>query len=61
MVAPLDIIKPIHNAFREGLIAIDDSAYQIAKTGGDLSPVLEQLKDYNEFLIYHADGESQGH
>ena len=51
MVAPLDIIKPIHNAFRKGLIDIDDSAYQIAKSGGDLSPVLERLKDYNEFLI----------
>ena len=57
MVAPLDIIKPIHNAFRKGLIDIDDSAYQIAKNGGDLSPVLERLKSYNEFLIFHADGE----
>ncbi len=57
MVAPLDIIKPIHNAFRKGLTAIDDATYQIAKNGGDLSPVLEQLKSYNEYLLYHADGE----
>ncbi len=57
MVAPLDIITPIHNAFRKGLIDIDDSAYQIAKNGGDLSPVLEKLKTYNEYLVYHADGE----
>ena len=57
MVAPLDIITPIHNAFRKGLIDIDDSAYQIAKNGGDLSPVLERLTSYNEYLLYHADGE----
>ena len=55
MVAPFDIITPIHNAFRKGLVDIDDSAYQVAKSGGDLSPILERLKDYNEFLLYHAD------
>ena len=49
MVAPLDIITPIHNAFRKGLNAINDSAYQIAKDGGDLSPVRERLKSYKGY------------
>ncbi len=56
-LVPLDIITPIHNAFRKGLTDIDDAVYNIAKNGGDLSPVLAQLTEYNKYLEYHAGGE----
>lgn len=57
MVLPLDIITPIHNAFRKGLIGIDNDVYGVAKNGGDLSPILERLTEYNRYLKFHADGE----
>ena len=57
MVAPLDVITPIHNAFRKGLIDIDNDVYGVAKNGGDLSPILDRLNEYNRYLKYHADGE----
>ena len=57
MPAPLDAITVIHNAFRRDMTEIDEAAYQVAKHGGDLSPVLDRLHFHSQILILHAEGE----
>jgi iron-sulfur cluster repair protein YtfE (RIC family) len=54
---PIDIVRSIHNAFRRDLSQIDTSAFQIARNGGNLTPVLDRLRTVAEILDYHAQGE----
>lgn len=57
MSGPIDIVLAIHNAFRRDIFQIDDSVFKIARSGGDLAPVLDRLHIMNEILDYHARGE----
>ena len=57
MSGPLDIVHSIHNAFRRDIFQIDDSVFKIARSGGDLTAVLNRLHIMNEVLDYHARGE----
>jgi iron-sulfur cluster repair protein YtfE (RIC family) len=54
---PIDIVRSIHNAFRRDISQIDDSVFKIARTGGDLTAVLDRLHLMDEILDYHARGE----
>jgi iron-sulfur cluster repair protein YtfE (RIC family) len=54
---PIDIVLAIHNAFRRDIFQIDDSVFKIARSGGDLTPLLDRLHIMNEILDYHARGE----
>ena len=57
MSGPIDIVLAIHNAFRRDIFQIDDSVFKIARSGGDLTPLLDRLHIMNEILDYHARGE----
>jgi len=59
MSGPLDIVRSIHNAFRRDVFQIDDTVYKIARTKGDLTPVLDRLHLMGEILDYHARGEEE--
>jgi len=54
---PLDIVRCIHNAFRRDVYQIDASAFELARNGGDLTPVFGRLRTVAEILDYHAQGE----
>ena len=56
-MAPLDIVRAFHNAFRRDISQIDDSVYKIARSGGDLKPVLDRFHIMGEILDTHAKGE----
>ena len=57
MSGPLDIVRCIHNAFRRDVYQIDASAFEVARNGGDLTPVFDRLHTVAEVLDYHAQGE----
>lgn len=57
MSGPLDIVHSLHNAFRRDVFQIDDSVFRIARSGGDLTAVLDRLHIVGEILDYHAEGE----
>ncbi len=57
MSGPIDIVLVLHNAFRRDVFEIDDSAFKIARGGGDLTPVLDRFHVMGEVLDYHARGE----
>lgn len=57
MYGPLDIVRCIHNAFRRDVYQIDASAFELARNGGDLTPVFGRLRTVAEILDYHAQGE----
>ncbi len=50
-------MRSIHNAFRRDVFQIDDSVFKIARSGGDLTAVLDRLHIMDEILDYHARGE----
>jgi iron-sulfur cluster repair protein YtfE (RIC family) len=50
-------VRSIHNAFRRDIFQIDDSAFRIAASGGDITAVLDRLHITDEILDYHAKGE----
>jgi hemerythrin superfamily protein len=54
---PIDIVRSIHNAFRRDIFQIDDSAFEIARAGEDLTPIFDRLHTVAEILDYHAKGE----
>ena len=54
---PIDIVLCFHNAFRKDIAQIDSSTLAIARSGGNLSPVLNRLHSMDEILDYHARGE----
>jgi iron-sulfur cluster repair protein YtfE (RIC family) len=55
--SPIDIVLCFHNAFRKDIAQIDSSVLEIARSGGNLSPILNRLDSMNEILDYHARGE----
>lgn len=55
--SPIDVVLAIHNAFRRDISQIDQSVFKIARSGGELTPVLDRLHIMNEILDYHARGE----
>ncbi len=57
MSSPIDIVLCFHNAFRKDIAQIDSSVLEIARSGGNLSPILNRLHSMNEILDYHARGE----
>lgn len=59
MSGPFDIVKSMHNAFRRDISQIDDSVSRIARSGGDLTPILDRLHIMNIVLDYHARGEEE--
>jgi len=50
-------VRCIHNAFRRDVYQIDASAFELARNGGDLTPVFGRLRTVAEILDYHAQGE----
>ena len=57
MSSPIDIVLCFHNAFRRDIAQIDSSILDIARRGGNPSPVLNRLHAMDEILDYHARGE----
>jgi len=55
--SPIDIVLCFHNAFRRDITQIDSSVLNIARSGGNPSPVLNRLHAMDEILDYHARGE----
>jgi len=54
---PIDIVRCFHNAFRRDSREIDSAVYEVARDGGDLTPILNRFHVLNEVLDYHARGE----
>jgi hypothetical protein len=59
MSGPIDIVLCIHNAFRRDTLEIDATAFRTARSGGDMTGVLDRLKITGEILDYHARGEEE--
>lgn len=57
MPSPIDVVLCFHNAFRKDIAQIDSSVLEIARIGGNLSPILNRLQSMDEILDYHARGE----
>jgi iron-sulfur cluster repair protein YtfE (RIC family) len=55
--SPIDIVLCFHNAFRRDAAQIDSSVLDIARSGGNPSPILNRLHAMDEILDYHARGE----
>jgi len=55
--SPIDIVLCFHNAFRKDIAQINSSVLEIARRGGNLSPILDRLHSMDEILDYHARGE----
>jgi len=55
--SPIDVVLCFHNAFRRDISQIDSATLDIARSGGNLSPVLDRLHSMDEILDYHARGE----
>ena len=54
---PFDLISAFHNAFRRDIAQIDDSVFNIASYGGDLTANFDRLQIMGEILDHHARGE----
>ena len=50
-------MRCFHNAFRRDIFQIDNSVFNIARSGGDLTPIVDRLHTMDEILDYHARGE----
>jgi iron-sulfur cluster repair protein YtfE (RIC family) len=59
MSGPIDAVLCIHNAFRRDMSQIDEVAYQLARSDGDLTDVLNRFHIMGEILDYHARGEEE--
>ena len=59
MVAPLDAVTVVHNAFRRDLTEIDEAVYKVARHGGDLSPLIDRLHWFSQIIDLHAQGEEE--
>jgi iron-sulfur cluster repair protein YtfE (RIC family) len=57
MSGPIDVVLCFHNAFRRDMLEIDDAAFKAARSGGDITHVLNRLHVTGELLDYHARGE----
>jgi len=56
-VSPFDIITPLHNAFRRDIGGLDPAVYEVAKSGGNIAPMLERLQAVDAYLRIQAGGE----
>jgi hypothetical protein len=56
---PIDIVLCLHNAFRRDTLEIDDAVFKAARSGGDVTRVLDRLHIAGEILGYHAKGEEE--
>ena len=59
MITPIDVIVPFHNALLREMSEIDEAAYGVAAKGGDLAPVVEQLRVLSMVLLNHATAEDE--
>jgi hemerythrin-like domain-containing protein len=59
MSGPIDIVLCIHNAFRRDTREIDDAVFKAARSGSDITRVLDRLHITGEILDYHAKGEEE--
>lgn len=59
MSGPIDIVLCIHNAFRRDMREVDDAVFQAARSGSDITRVLDRLHITGEILDYHAKGEEE--
>lgn len=57
MVPCLDAVTVVHNAFRRDLSEIDQAVYEVARHGGDLSPLVVRLQYFGDILDRHEKGE----
>ena len=57
MVPCLDAVTVVHNAFRRDLSEIDQAVYEVARHGGDLSPLIVRLQYCVDILDRHEKGE----
>jgi iron-sulfur cluster repair protein YtfE (RIC family) len=55
--SPIDVVLCFHNAFRKDIAQIDTTILNIARSGGNPSPILNRLHAMDEILDYHARGE----
>jgi len=59
LTVPLDVVLCFHNAFRRATQEMDDTAFKVARSGGDIASVLKRYQFAGEFLGYHAKGEEE--
>lgn len=59
MSGPIDAVLCFHNAFRRDMSQIDEIAYQLVRSDGDLTDVLNRFHIMGEILDYHARGEEE--
>ena len=57
MSGPIDAVQCLHNAFRRDMLGIDEAAYEMARSEGNISPILNRFQVMGEILVYHAKGE----
>jgi hemerythrin-like domain-containing protein len=59
MAVPLDAIRAIHNAFRKDVSVMDEAANAVAHGRSNLDLILKRYRFFNEFLVWHAEGEEE--
>jgi iron-sulfur cluster repair protein YtfE (RIC family) len=59
MSGPIDAVQCFHNAFRRDMLQIDEAAYEMARSEGDISQILSRFHTMGEILDYHAKGEEE--
>lgn len=59
MSGPIDAVLCFHNAFRRDMSQIDEIAYRLVRSDGDLTDVLNRFHIMGEILDYHARGEEE--
>jgi hypothetical protein len=60
MTEPVDMIRAVHNAFRNDLERIDSAALDSAQGKTGLDATIERFRFFNEVLVWHARGEEEG-
>ncbi len=59
MTGPVDGVLCVHNAFRRDMLQIDQEAYKVARSEGDISHILDRFHILGEILDFHARGEEE--
>lgn len=59
MTGPIDGVLCVHNAFRRDMLQIDQEAYKLVGSEGDISQILDRLHIMGEILDFHARGEEE--
>ena len=60
MTEPVDMIRAVHNAFRNDMERIDSAALHSAQGMQGLDATIERFRFFNEVLVWHAVGEEVG-